>query len=148
MGNSQLPSLMHVERSASVWMITFCGVLTLNEMASFTMSDSLAPPKKISETNHPIIPCGICDEHLHSVTSSPLAKNVTLFECFGMNVFRLAFISLSMRTVFSGVFDSVVVADCVFEPLHESSLSAFDSNRCPLYPLLLNCWCCGGCCNA
>lgn len=46
MGNSQLPNLMHVDKSASVWMITFCGVFTLNEMASFTMSDSLAPPEK------------------------------------------------------------------------------------------------------
>lgn len=30
---------------------------------------------------------------------------------------------LSIRIVFSGVFDSVVVADCVFDPLIESSLS-------------------------
>lgn len=30
---------------------------------------------------------------------------------------------VSIRIVFSGVFDSVVVVDCVFEPLIESSRS-------------------------
>lgn len=45
-GSSQLPSLMHVDKSARVWIICSCGRLGPKANASLIISDSRAPPKK------------------------------------------------------------------------------------------------------
>lgn len=50
-GSSQLPSLMHVDKSAKVWIICSCGKPGPKANASLIISDSRAPPAN-EKKNH------------------------------------------------------------------------------------------------